>query len=43
MFYRTNALKLRVIEEALRVRNIPYVIVGGTRFYDRAEVKDHLS
>ena len=42
VFYRTNA-QSRVIEEALRVRNIPYVIVGGTRFYDRAEVKDLLS
>ena len=42
VFYRTNA-RSRVIEEALRVRNIPYVIVGGTRFYDRAEVKDLLS
>jgi DNA helicase-2/ATP-dependent DNA helicase PcrA len=42
IFYRTNA-QSRVIEEALRVRNVPYVIVGGTRFYDRAEIKDLLS
>ncbi|HEX7597075.1 MAG TPA: 3'-5' exonuclease, partial [Polyangia bacterium] len=42
VFYRTHA-QSRVLEEALRVRNIPYVIVGGTRFYDRAEVKDLLS
>jgi DNA helicase-2/ATP-dependent DNA helicase PcrA len=42
VFYRTNA-QSRVLEEALRVRNIPYVIVGGTRFYDRAEIKDLLS
>ena len=42
VFYRTHA-QSRVIEEALRSRNIPYVIVGGTRFYDRAEVKDLLS
>jgi DNA helicase-2/ATP-dependent DNA helicase PcrA len=41
VFYRTHA-QSRVLEEALRVRNIPYVIVGGTRFYDRAEVKDLL-
>ena len=42
VFYRTHA-QSRVLEEALRMRNIPYVIVGGTRFYDRAEVKDLLS
>ena len=42
VFYRTHA-QSRVLEEALRVCNIPYVIVGGTRFYDRAEVKDLLS
>ena len=42
VFYRTHA-QSRVLEEALRVRNIPYVIVGGTRFYARAEVKDLLS
>ena len=42
VFYRTHA-QSRVLEEALRVRNVPYVIVGGTRFYDRAEVKDLLS
>jgi DNA helicase-2/ATP-dependent DNA helicase PcrA len=42
VFYRTHA-QSRVLEEALRVRSIPYVIVGGTRFYDRAEVKDLLS
>jgi DNA helicase-2/ATP-dependent DNA helicase PcrA len=42
VFYRTHA-QSRVLEEALRLRNVPYVIVGGTRFYDRAEVKDLLS
>jgi DNA helicase-2/ATP-dependent DNA helicase PcrA len=42
VFYRTNA-QSRVLEEALRQRNVPYVIVGGTRFYDRAEVKDLLA
>jgi DNA helicase II / ATP-dependent DNA helicase PcrA len=39
VFYRTNG-QSRVLEEALRTHNIPYVVVGGTRFYDRAEVKD---
>ena len=39
MFYRTNG-QSRVLEEALRGRDIPYAVVGGTRFYDRAEIKD---
>jgi DNA helicase-2/ATP-dependent DNA helicase PcrA len=39
VFYRTNG-QSRVLEEALRTHNLPYVVVGGTRFYDRAEVKD---
>jgi len=39
VFYRTNA-QSRVVEEALRARNLPYAVVGGTRFYDRAEIKD---
>jgi DNA helicase-2/ATP-dependent DNA helicase PcrA len=39
VFYRTNA-QSRVLEEALRARDIPYRVVGGTRFYDRAEIKD---
>ncbi|MCG5054989.1 MAG: UvrD-helicase domain-containing protein [Myxococcales bacterium] len=42
VFYRTNG-QSRVIEEALRVLDLPYVVVGGTRFYDRAEVKDLLA
>jgi DNA helicase-2/ATP-dependent DNA helicase PcrA len=41
VFYRTHA-QSRVIEEALRGANIGYRIVGGMRFYDRAEVKDLL-
>lgn len=41
VFYRTHA-QSRVIEEALRGANISYRIVGGVRFYDRAEVKDLL-
>ena len=39
IFYRTNA-QSRVHEDALRSRNIPYAIVRGRSFYDRAEVKD---
>ncbi len=42
VFYRTHA-QSRVLEEALRSENIPYRIVGGVRFYDRAEVKDLLA
>lgn len=42
VFYRTNA-QSRVIEEYLRRVNIPYKVVGGTRFYDRKEVKDALA
>ncbi len=42
VFYRTHA-QSRVIEESLRGANIPYRIVGGMRFYDRAEVKDLLA
>ena len=42
VFYRTNA-QSRPIEEELLKHDIPYVVVGGVRFYDRAEVKDVLS
>ncbi len=42
VFYRTNA-QSRVFEDELRRQNIPYVIYGGTRFYDRMEIKDILS
>jgi DNA helicase II / ATP-dependent DNA helicase PcrA len=42
VFYRIHA-QSRVIEEALRAANVPYQVVGGTRFYDRAEVKDALA
>lgn len=41
VLYRTNA-QSRVIEEALIHNNIPYSLVGGTRFYERREVKDVL-
>lgn len=39
VLYRTNA-QSRVLEEALRKRNISYRIVGGTAFYQRKEIKD---
>jgi DNA helicase-2/ATP-dependent DNA helicase PcrA len=39
VLYRTNA-QSRPIEQALRSARIPYVIVRGTSFYERAEVKD---
>jgi DNA helicase II / ATP-dependent DNA helicase PcrA len=39
VFYRTNASS-RVIEEHLARVGIPYKVVGGTKFYDRREVKD---
>ncbi len=42
VLYRTN-VQSRAIEEALLRRNIPYVIVGGFRFYDRKEIKDIIS
>jgi len=42
VFYRIHA-QSRVLEEALRAAQIPYRIVGGVRFYDRAEVKDLLA
>src|SRR5919197_1060670 len=38
VFYRTNA-QSRVLEDALRRASIPYVIVGGVRFYERKEIK----
>ncbi len=41
-FYRTNA-QSRVLEEALMRFGIPYKVIGGTRFYDRREVKDAMA
>ena len=42
VMYRTNA-QSRPMEEALVRRNMPYRLVGGTRFYERREVKDLLA
>ena len=42
VFYRANA-QSRAVEEELVKRDIPYKVVGGTRFYDRKEVKDLLA
>jgi DNA helicase-2/ATP-dependent DNA helicase PcrA len=42
VFYRVHA-QSRVLEEALRAANLPYQIVGGMKFYERAEVKDAIS
>jgi DNA helicase-2/ATP-dependent DNA helicase PcrA len=42
VFYRTNA-QSRTIEDLLRRHDIAYQVVGGLRFYDRAEVKDALA
>ncbi len=42
IFYRTHA-QSRPFEEELLKYNVSYVVVGGTRFYDRAEVKDALA
>lgn len=42
VFYRTNA-QSRVLEEHLVRVGIPYKVIGGTRFYDRREIKDALA
>jgi len=42
ILYRTNA-QSRALEEALARHEMPYIMVGGTRFYDRREVKDVLA
>jgi DNA helicase II / ATP-dependent DNA helicase PcrA len=42
VFYRMNA-QSRAVEDGMRRRGLPYRIVGGTRFYDRREVKDLLA
>jgi DNA helicase-2/ATP-dependent DNA helicase PcrA len=42
VFYRTNA-QSRVLEDVLVRSEIPYQVVGGARFYERAEIKDALA
>src|SRR5665213_1248374 len=42
VFYRTNA-QSRALEEAMVRSEVPYQVVGGTKFYDRKEVKDVLA
>ncbi len=42
VFYRTNA-KSRVLEDALVRREIAYQVIGGTKFYERAEIKDAIA
>lgn len=42
ILYRTNA-QSRAIEEALRKRNLPYMIYSGNSFFDRVEVKDMMA
>jgi DNA helicase-2/ATP-dependent DNA helicase PcrA len=42
VFYRTNA-QSRVLEDTLVRYRMPYQVIGGTRFYERAEVKDALA
>ncbi|HEX7444155.1 MAG TPA: UvrD-helicase domain-containing protein, partial [Acidimicrobiales bacterium] len=42
IFYRTNA-QSRALEEAMVRGEVPYKVVGGTKFYDRKEVKDVLA
>jgi DNA helicase-2/ATP-dependent DNA helicase PcrA len=42
VLYRTNA-QSRALEEVFIHRSIPYILIGGTRFYERKEVKDVLA
>ncbi len=42
MLYRTNAMS-RVIEDTLVRREIAYQVIGGTKFYERAEIKDAIA
>lgn len=42
ILYRTNA-QSRVIEDSFRTNSIPYIIVGGVKFYQRKEIKDVLA
>ena len=42
VFYRTNA-QSRVLEDALVRAEVPYQVIGGTKFYERAEIKDAIA
>ncbi len=42
VLYRTNA-QSRIIEEALMRSGVPYKVVGGTRYYDRREIRDAMA
>jgi DNA helicase II / ATP-dependent DNA helicase PcrA len=42
VFYRTNAMS-RVLEDTLQRFNISYQVIGGTKFYERAEIKDAIA
>ena len=42
VFYRTNA-QSRVLEDTLVRADIGYQVIGGTRFYERAEIKDAIA
>ena len=42
ILYRTNA-QSRALEEALRKRNVPYMIYSGNSFFERAEIKDMMA
>ena len=42
VFYRTNA-QSRVLEDTLVRAEIPYQVIGGTKFYERAEIKDAIA
>ncbi len=42
IFYRVSSLS-RNLEDALRKSNVPYRVLGGTKFYERAEIKDLIS
>ena len=39
VFYRTNA-QSRVLEDVLVRQGVPYQVIGGPRFYERAEIRD---
>jgi ATP-dependent DNA helicase UvrD/PcrA len=42
VFYRTNA-QSRVLEDMLTRYKLPYQVIGGTKFYERAEIKDAMA